>query len=402
MRIVMNYLAAAGAAKTGVGHYTAELLRCLRQQSGEDVIDTFPGLLGQHAQAAWMRFRSTRMPPPSVSTAPPKTTARLSLRQRMFQALRTSGRVARRTIFRQLCRWKNYDLYHEPNFIPLPCDCPTATTLHDLSVLLHPEWHPAERVAQFEEHFRRGLAQCIHFFTVSDFVRREVIQTLGLAPHQVTRTYNGIRPGLVPLPSAEVAETLRGLDLPQRYLLYVGTIEPRKNIMTLLHAYCSLPEQVRSNWPLLLVGGWGWNAADVAEFLESGARQRGVLYRNYIAEEHLAALYNGARALVFPSFYEGFGLLPVEMLACGGAVLASTAGALVETVGGQAHLIEPLDLDGWRQAIQRVVTDDDWWHSLRKGAVETAKPFTWERCAADTLHAYRELCGEREPLKRAA
>jgi alpha-1,3-rhamnosyl/mannosyltransferase len=402
MRIVLNYLAASETAKTGIGHYTAELLRGLRRQAGDAIIDTFPGPWGQGVQAAWMRFRRARMPATTlaVSCAPPSLRARL--RQHLFHGLRACGRVLRRALFRQICLWKQYDLYHEPNFIPLPCDCPTVATLHDLSPLLHPEWHPAERVAQFEKHFRRGLGQCIHFFTVSDFVRREVIQTLGIAPQRVTRTYNGIRSGLAPLPPVEVAGILRRLGLPPRYLLYVGTIEPRKNIMTLLHAYCSLPEYVRSDWPLLLVGTWGWNAAVVADFLESGARQRGVLYRSYVSEEYLAALYNGARALVFPSLYEGFGLPPVEMLACGGAVLASSAGAVAETVGRQAHLIETLDTEGWRQAMGRVVRDDDWWHSLRQGAVEAAQPFTWERCAHDTLRVYRMLCGQSERLNRAA
>src|SRR5579875_1434173 len=390
MRIVLNYLAAAESAKTGVGHYTAELLRCLRQQADDDVIDTFPGSWGQRVHAAWTCYRRARMPTPGRALAQRR---RIRLRQHLFQGLRTCGRTARRFFFRQLCRWKKYDLYHEPNFLPLPCDCPTVATLHDLSVLLHPEWHPAERVAQFEKYFRRGLAQCSHFFTVSEFIRWEVIQTLGLSPAQVTRTYNGVRPHFAPLPPSEVTVTLRRLGLPLRYLLYVGTIEPRKNIMTLLRAYCALPERIRSDWPLLLVGGWGWNAGDVADFLESGGRQRGVLYRPYIPEDSLSALYNGARALVYPSLYEGFGLPPVEMLACGGAVLASTAGALVETVGQKAHLIEPLDLDGWQQAMQRVIEDDEWWHTLRRGAVEAAKPFTWEQCAADTLRVYRQLCG---------
>jgi alpha-1,3-rhamnosyl/mannosyltransferase len=401
MRMVLNYLAASETAKTGIGHYTAELLRCLRPQAGEDVIDTFPGPWGQHIQAFWMRFRRTRMPAFDGAGGRP-TASRPTLRQHLFQSLRASGRVARRVLFRRLCRWKKYDLYHEPNFLPLPCDCPTVATLHDLSPLLHPEWHPAERVTQFEEHFRRGLDQCVHFFTVSDFVRREVIQTLGLPPARITRTYNGIRPSLVPLPPTEVAQTLRRLDLPRRYLLYVGTIEPRKNIPTLLRAYCSLPDGIRSDWPLVLVGSWGWNSGGVADYLASEARQRGVLYRNYVAEGDLATLYNGARALVFPSLYEGFGLPPVEMLACGGAVLASTAGAVAETVGRQAHLVEPTDVDGWRQAMMRVVRDDDWWQELRRGAVEVARPFTWERCAADTLRVYRQLCGQGEQIRKAA
>ncbi len=335
---------------------------------------------------------------PVTSTIPPRPT----LRRRLFGCVRACGRLAREVAFRQLCRWKGYDLYHEPNYIPLPCDCPTVVTLHDLSTLLHPEWHPAERVVQFEQRFRRSLGQCVHFFTVSDFIRRQVIETLGLSAQQVTRTYNGIRPAFVPLPSPIVAEGLRRLDLPPRYLLFVGTIEPRKNLLTLLHAYCSLPEGVRNDWPLLLVGTWGWNAGAVADFLESGARQRGVLYRNYVPEDDLPALYNGARALVFPSLYEGFGLPPAEMLACGGAVLASTADAVAETVGRQAHLVQPLDADGWRQAMLRVVTDEDWWLQLRRGAVEAARPFTWEQCAADTLDVYRRLGGKEECLDRAA
>src|SRR5581483_7509817 len=127
-----------------------------------------------------------------------------------------------------------------------------------------------------------------------------------------------------------------------------------------------------ARWPLVLVGGWGWNTADVAEYLHAEARHRGVLHVGYIAEEHLPAVYNGARALVYPTLYEGFGLPPVEMMACGGAVLASTAGALVETIGSRAHLIDPDDVDGWRRALLRVTQDDEWWQALRLGAEEAA------------------------------
>jgi alpha-1,3-rhamnosyl/mannosyltransferase len=401
MRVVMNFLPAL-ETRTGIGHYVAELLRCLRQQSGADAIDTFPGASGQRLHAAWMGMRRKRMPPVSGAALPAVQSPQRRLRQRLFASLRTCGRVAREIVFSQLCRLKRYDLYHEPNYIPLPCDLPTVATIHDLSTLLHPEWHPAERVKQFEQRFQRGFSQCVHFVTVSDFVRCEVIHTLNVPPDRVTRTYNGIRTALVPLPSDEVVATLRQLDLPARYLLYVGTIEPRKNLMTLARAYCDLPEWIRRDWPLLLVGKWGWNSAEVANFLHGDAKRSGVMYRDYVPEQHLPALYNGARALVFPSLYEGFGLPPVEMLACGGAVLASTAGAVVETVGQQAHLLEPLDVTGWREAMWRVLTDDDWWHSLRKGGVEAARPFTWERCAADTLRVYHQLCGPSERQNRAA
>jgi alpha-1,3-rhamnosyl/mannosyltransferase len=283
------------------------------------------------------------------------------------------------------------DIYHEPNFIPLASDVPTIATFHDLSVVLHPEWHPLDRVAHFEERLRRGLAQCSHVLAISESARQEIVRTLGVRPEQVTRTYLGVRPGLGPLSRATVRMELRRLCLPPRYLLYLGTIEPRKNLLTLLRAYCSLPDSIRDRNPLLLVGGWGWDVGPVADYLDRHGRGRGVHHLGYVSEGQLAILYNGARALAYPSLYEGFGLPPVEMLACGGAVLASTAAALAETVGGQAHLIEATDIDGWREALLRVCTDDDWWRWLRTGAEEASRPYTWERCAADTLAVYRAV-----------
>jgi alpha-1,3-rhamnosyl/mannosyltransferase len=305
--------------------------------------------------------------------------------------LRKIGRAAIARYFRAVCARHRYDLYHETNFIPLASDRPTVVTLHDLSVLLHPEWHPTDRVAHFERHFRQGLKDCAHFLAISEFGRQEVIRTLNIAPERVTRTYMGIRPGLGPLPPEAVAATLHRLALPSRYLLCLGTVEPRKNVLLLLQAYCGLPPAVRDRWPLLLVGSWGWNTAAVAEYFHREARHRGVIHLGYLDEDHVPAVYNGARALVYPSLYEGFGLPPIEMLACGGAVLASTAGALVETIGGHAHLLPPEDRDGWRTALLRVVKDDDWWNELRRDAVAGARPYTWDRCAADTLRVYRSL-----------
>src|SRR6185295_5368864 len=121
---------------------------------------------------------------------------------------------------------------------------------------------------------------------------------------------------------------------------------------------------------------------------QSVARHRGVRHLGYVADADLPALYGGARALAFPTYYEGFGLPPLEMLACGGAVLASTAGAVRETVGRQAHLIEPDDLQGWRSAMGRMIVDDDWRAFLRRGAAAVARPYNWQRCASKTFQAY--------------
>jgi alpha-1,3-rhamnosyl/mannosyltransferase len=120
----------------------------------------------------------------------------------------------------------------------------------------------------------------------------------------------------------------------------------------------------------------------------------------YVAEADVPVLYNGARSLLYPTLYEGFGLPPVEMMACGGAVVASTAPPIVETVGRKACLIDPTDEAGWRQALLRVCQDDDYWGELRQGVEELARPFTWERCASDTVAAYARALAS--PARKAA
>ncbi|MGH7222878.1 MAG: glycosyltransferase family 4 protein, partial [Gemmataceae bacterium] len=405
MRVLVNGLAAAGPI-TGIGHYTTQLLRCLREQAAPEEIHSFPNRWMCQARSLWGHLRSRLergSSPPLAATSNPAPPRKLGWPRGALRSLRSSGQWLLARHFRTTWQSGGFNLYHEPNYIPLPSDLPTVATIHDLSVLLHPEWHPADRVAHFERRFLHGLTQCVHFLAISEYGRQEIIRTLNLPPEQVTRTYMGIRPGLMPLPEEEVQQTLRRLGLPPCYLLFVGTIEPRKNVGMLLRAYGSLPRELRERCPLVLAGGWGWNAGDVARSLEDEGRSRGVLHLGYVAEQHLAALYNGARALVYPSLYEGFGLPPVEMMACGGAVLASTAGALVETVGEWAHLVDPEDLDGWREALIRAIEDDDWWYSLRRGVVEAASCFTWEQCAADTLKVYRALSGqEKRPAPQAA
>ncbi len=395
MRVVVNELSAL-KQRTGVGHYTAELLRCLREQAGPEEVAVFP--------TGWLRRLSAVDGGGGSRSAATASRSGLSaqLRGQVREHLRSGFRLLREQCFRSYCARERCDLYHETNFIPLASPLPTVATLPDLSVLLHPEWHPRDRVAHFERHFERGLSRCVHFLAISESGRQEVIRTLNIAPERITRTYMGIRPGLRPLPPEEVAAGLHRLGLPERYLLHVGTIEPRKNLHMLLRAYCALPGSLREHCPLLLVGGWGWKASAVAEYLDEEARHRGVLHLGYVADEDLALLYNGARALLFPSWYEGFGMPAVEMLACGGAVLTSTAAALVEVTGGQAYAIPPNDEAGWQAALARVVCDDDWWMALRHGAVAVARRYTWERCAAETLQVYRLLCGVRAVARRAA
>src|SRR5262249_30285086 len=150
---------------------------------------------------------------------------------------------------------------------------------------------------------------------------------------------------------------------------------------------------LRERCPLVLAGGWGWRADDVAELYRAEGAGKGVVHLGYTPDDALPALYSGARALVFPSLYEGFGLPPLEMLACGGAVISSSADALREVLGRHAAYVEPADVAGWRDALARAAGDDDWLAALRRGGPRHAAQFTWAACAAGTALVYRAVVG---------
>ena len=401
MRVLINRSLAHGQ-KTGIGHYTAQLLRSLKRhvQPGEK-IDGFPSgwvwRLGQSLSRPVLTRGQNR--------APDDPEGNISWWQAFKQKTLGSLRGLRQAYLSHSLRKRLnrdvYDLYHEPNTIPLPCDVPTVATVHDLSLLVHPQWHPKGRVAYFEKNLA-SLHRCVHLLADTEFTRQETMRTLNISPERITTVHLGIRADMTPQDPQDTRVRLRRLGLPDSYLLYVGTLEPRKNLLMLLQAYCAVPEKLRRRCPLLLAGNWGWCSTDIADFFQSQAQEHGVVHLGYVPDELLPVLYNGARALVYPSHYEGFGFPPLEMMACGGAVLASTAGALVETGGPCSHLIDPHDQDGWRTAMARIIADDDWWRQLRTGVVEHAATFTWEKCAVQTLAVYRGLCGQKRSLPQAA
>lgn len=380
MRVVMNVTSTFGP-RTGVGHYTAELLAALRR-SGEATMSVYP-----HPVLGRVRRRLGGGPAPA---SPSNAGGRRPLWKRIARVpFRWGWRALVEAEARLAFHPRRVDLYHEPNFFPLRTRLPTVVTVHDLSAVLHPEWHPAERARLFETDFLPRVPTFSHILTDSDAARDEIIASLKVPPDRITTAYPGVRPTLRPLPAGEVAATLRRLGLPPRYLLHVGTLEPRKNLLMLLRAYTSLEENERAECPLVLVGPWGWRFEELATYHDAEARHRHVIHLGYAAEADLPSLYNGAAALVFPTWYEGFGLPAAEMMACGGAVIGSSTPAVAEVLGDCGAKVDPADVDGWRTAMRRAITDPDWVAGLRPGGVERAARFTWAGCARASLAGYR-------------
>jgi alpha-1,3-rhamnosyl/mannosyltransferase len=382
MRVILNGVSAL-KPKTGVGHTTVNLHRALVEASHGDDFWLYPG--SAVSAVASRMLKGKKKPAPKSGGSRPARVKSVAIE---------AAKAAYRESFRVAARWGRFDLYHEPNFIPIRTHLPTVVTVHDLSVVLHPEWHPADRVRFHDKHFHAGIAAAEHVIVVSDAVRREMIEHLNFDPRRVSAIHNGIGSHYVPQP-ADVVEAMRDrLGLPPRYFLTVGTIEPRKNLLTVMKAFCELPSDVRAACPLVLAGGWGWKSGPERDLFKREAWPRGAIHLGYVADADLPALYSGAAALMYPSFYEGFGLPVAEMLACGGAVVASSADAVREVAGKHAPIVEPLDVDGWRTAMLRTAREPEWLEDYRRGAVRHAQGFTWQRAAADTLQVYRRVTGE--------
>ncbi|HEX4611055.1 MAG TPA: glycosyltransferase family 1 protein [Urbifossiella sp.] len=383
MRVILNGVSTL-KPKTGVGHTTANLHRALTERAGpDDSFWLYPG-----RAVARLAGRLVGRPGGGSQGGPASG---------FKDRLKDGAKAAYRAHLRAAARWGGFDLYHEPNFVPVRTHLPTVVTVHDLSVVLYPEWHPADRVAFHTRHFEAGLRQADHVVVVSESVRRELIAHLGFPADRVTAVLNGISETFRPQPPKAVADLRARLRLPARYVLAVGTIEPRKNLLTLLRAFCDLPAGLREACPLVLAGGWGWKSEPERAFFEAEARAKGVRHLGYVADADLPGLYAGAAALAYPSFYEGFGLPPIEMLATGGKVIASTADAVREVVGGHARLIDPLDLAGWRDAFRAIASDRASLDSDRAGGIAHARRFTWTAAADRTRAVYRSVLGLAAP-----
>ncbi len=407
MRVAWNILPSIGP-RSGVGWYTAATLEALKSSAmeGERYVE-FPGAGGRMLRQGWFLIRPWMVQPGKRKMALPNTPTNQTQSEETWKS-RLLGRaraVQEAYLSKMLDRWHErgqVDLYHEPNFLPVATRVPTVTTFHDLSSLTHPEWHPVDRVKVFEKRARGGIERSSHFFTLSKAVRDELVSVLGLRPDQITITPMGVRDHLKPVAVTEQDKVLRRLGLPRGSFLHVGTLEPRKNLLLLTKAWCDLPAEDRQRHPLVLVGGWGWRCDDLRDFLQDKGFAAGVRHLGYVDDKDLPALYSSAHLLLFPTKYEGFGMPPIEMMACGGAVIASTAPAVQEVLDGRGHLVEIEDQPGWRDAMLRACRHPEWVEGLRTGSTEWASRFTWAETARLTREGYGNALRFRQPLKRAA
>jgi glycosyltransferase involved in cell wall biosynthesis len=283
------------------------------------------------------------------------------------------------------------DVWHSPDFIPPGFGVKRRIiTVHDLNFIYYPQFLTAESRRYYAGQIEWAVQVADHIAADSHATRHDLIQRLQVASNKVTTIHLAANPIYQRSFSAnEVDKTLRQLNLPRDFILFVGTLEPRKNLPGLIKAYHLLRRQTAVDTPLILVGGRGWIYDEVFATIDELGLGLDVRHLNGIHNEQLAHLYTAAGLLVTPSFYEGFGLPALEAMHCGCPVIVSNRGSLPEVAGSAGMLLEPDDVESWAAAMARVLTDSALRERMVRDGRDQANQFTWRKTAAATLRLYQ-------------
>ncbi len=361
------------APKTGVGHYTFELacaLASLEPSSQLQIVypSTYPAI-------SLADRNSTPVP------------SNLQLRRVRVGPL---GRHWWSTGLPRHIKRGNLNLFHGTNYdVPLWRPCATVLTVHDLSQLLHPETHEKRSVKRARRRLPHMARVADAIITPTESVRRDVCEVLKVSPEKVFAIPEAARSCFRPRAFAETADARSRLGIGDDFVLTVGTLEPRKNLSVLISAFEELTRsRPHVSTQLVIAGGRGWLSGPLFEAIaKSPARDRIVL-TEYLHDEDLQALYSSCRAFVYPSIHEGFGLPPLEAMACGAPVIASRIPALEETTGGAALLFDPMNAAELTRFMLDLLGNEEARHELSTAGQRRAGEFSWEKAARATWEVY--------------
>ncbi len=375
---------------TGIGRYAYEL--ALRLERHRDVSRVRYFSLGRWLDNPLevLGAKSTE----DVAGGDIAIAERKTLRTRLAKSplmVRMYGKVTP-TLFGWRLRGHENAIYHSPNYIVPPFPGRTLSTVLDLSHIVCPEFHPPARVDYLNMTLGPSLARTDHVIAISQTVRQEILERGLMPPERVTAIHLAADAAFRPHDRQMLEPAMQALGLqPGNYTLFVGTVEPRKNVERLVQAYGLLPLDLRRECPLVIAGGQGWNS-EAAHARMAHAQEEGWLrYIAFVDQRWLPALYAGARLMAYPSLYEGFGLPIVEAMASGTPVLTSTTSCMPEVAGGAARLVDPRDVGAIAHALSECLDDKLWQAEARKNGLNRTARLSWDRCAEETVQVYKRL-----------
>jgi glycosyltransferase involved in cell wall biosynthesis len=358
---------------TGSGQYTRHLLQALvRAEPGNEYLPITPHARLQAEQAFHLP------PPPRIA----RNLAKVWFEQVSFP---------------RACRRRSVDVAHVPHFAPpLYPTVPTIVTIHDLIPMFLDAYRGSALVRVYTRLVATGARRAHAIITDSECSRKDIVRRLGIPPSRVHVIYLAAEERFRPVEDGSRRGSVRRrYGLPERYVLYLGGFDQRKNVPTLIRAFARVRETLDDSHRLVIAGRLPKRASplfpDPRRVVAELGQGEAIRFVGWVAEEDRPALYSGAACFVYPSLYEGFGLPPLEAMACGVPVIASNASSLPEVVGEAGLLVDPRDVDALAGAMTAVLSDEDLRARLRQKGIAQAKRFSWEKTARETLGVYQEV-----------
>lgn len=356
----------------GAGNYIIHLIRALASLSNEYQFTIFAHHSGR-----------------DLIDSPPSS--------RMNWVLVPDKSPARRLVWEQvtfprLVRQSRVGLLHSLHYTrPLFLACSSVVTFHDMTFFLYPHLHTRSKRIFFPSAIRLSARLADALIAVSENTKNDAIRLLGVPGDKITAIPHGVGEEFHPITDARLLDDIRlKFSLPQDFILNVGVVEPRKNLTLLLKSYQQLHSQGIS-LPLVIVGGLGWMYEDVFRQVESLGIKEQVYFTGYVPDHDLPIIYNLARVFVYPSIYEGFGLPPLEAMACGTPVITTAVSSMPEHVADAGILIPPQDENALTNALQKLINDSTLQEELSSKGPERASQFTWKRTAQETIKVYQSV-----------
>ncbi len=294
-------------------------------------------------------------------------------------------------------RRQRLDLIHAPFCVgPLLSGCPQVVSIHDLSFFRYPELFRPMNRRYLQPATRMSAHRARLVVASSESTRRDVIEILGVPPVRVAVVYLGVDAEMRPVKDREQLAAFRqSRGLPEHMILFLGTLEPRKNLPTLLAAFARLCRRPGFAHYLVIAGGKGWYYGEIDAAVQRLGLGGRVLFPGYVPDGELPLWYSAADLFVYPSLYEGFGLPPLEALACGTPVVTSDASSMPEVVGDAGLVVPPLDDEALAGAMARLLEDADLVAALRLRGLARAREMSWQRVARETAQLYHRVLGDR-------
>ena len=376
MKILVNAIPLGGLL-TGISRYVRQLYAELEQFQDVE-ITYFDGnrihknMPAQADPEKWSRATSAiwKLPDPVVF------------------AMRTLHWWKFETQLRRVCRKDRYDIYHETGFVPAAMSAvPTAYSIYDLSLIKYRHAHPKERVWFYDFMGRRRLRFANHILTISEFIRQEICNTFALSPSNVSAVPLAPASHFKPRSAEKIDQVRKKYNLTAGYLLFVGSLEPRKNLPLLIQAM----QRCNPDISLLIVGWEGWGDKSWKQTIRESGLEKRIILTGYVDDETLACLYSGASAFVYPSLYEGFGLPILEAMACGCPVICSDVASMPEVAGDAAIRIDPACIWDLTAAIDLLSVDQNARQRLISSGFARAVEFTWKRTAEKTREVFQKI-----------